>query len=132
MPYKDKNNLRKYQQEWYERKKLGLTTKTKEKITKEQLRQNRTLSSKKWRENKRKEADKVFGINCSLCNSNNNTCLHEKSGKPHNRNCTANKALKNPEKWARLCYPCHKAVHWNMKHFHMTWEDIKSKYDMGS
>jgi hypothetical protein len=81
----------------------------------------------KWRQNKREEADKVFGTKCSICNSKINLCLHEKSGKIHNTSCTASIALKNPKEWVRLCYPCHKAVHWVMTHFKMSWNEIVAR-----
>ncbi|KKK93884.1 hypothetical protein LCGC14_2688440, partial [marine sediment metagenome] len=31
----------------------------------------------------------------------------------------------NPEDYVRLCFRCHYGVHWVMKHFGLTWEEIE-------
>lgn len=56
---------------------------------------------------------------------------HKKDGQPHSRNCeqTWQKIKDNPEDWVRLCGRCHDSIHWIMKHFHLSWNEIKSKLD---
>ena len=85
-------------------------------------------SEKRWRDKKRQEADRVFGTACFLCKGIVRPGLHKKDGEEHQTWCTAVEALKEPEKWVRLCYPCHKAVHWCMEHLGLTWEQIVEIY----
>lgn len=82
----------------------------------------------KWRNKKRREAEEVFGRECKLCHGKVNLCYHKKDGKPHIHWLACILALKNPNDWVRLCYPCHKSVHWCMKHFKMSWEEIIEKF----
>lgn len=128
MPYKDIQAKRKYGREWQRRKRAGIQTRTKEKLSDEELRQHKIDYKKKWLQRKREEGNKVFGTICFLCGGNVNLCLHEKSGTPHQRSCTERIALKNPDQWVKLCYPCHKAVHWCMEHFKMSWEEIIERF----
>ena len=87
---------------------------------------------RKWRiKNYRKlqkQRDEVFGKKCSICDSTIRLCLHRKDGKPHRRNETSLKqAIEKPEDWIRLCGKCHDGIHWVMKYFHLSWEEIVSR-----
>ena len=74
------------------------------------------------------EGNKVFGKTCFFCGGKVHVLLHRKDGVQHKRySITVQIALKNPNEWVKLCYPCHKVVHWMMKHFKMTWEEIESR-----
>ncbi len=128
MPYKNKEDLRRYQRDWARRKRARLPTRTTIKLSKEERKQRKRESTKRWRQRKREEGDKVFGIICFLCNGIINLGFHKKDNVRHKTWFTVNLALKNPKEWVRLCYPCHKSVHWCMKHFDMTWENILTQY----
>lgn len=87
-----------------------------------------------WRRNPeekeriRKLADEIFGTECYLCERKINVGLHEIHGLKHDLSFTQALAVKHPEDFVRLCYPCHKAVHWIMIHFALSWEEIKKMY----
>lgn len=127
MPFKDAQAARNYKKGWYLRKKQGLPTQLHRKLTPAERKKRREESHRKCRDRARKKADEIFGTKCCLCRNgktNRTLVLHEIYGKPHNDSCSAFKALKNPKDWRRLCYSCHKSVHWVMKYFGMTWEQI--------
>ena len=79
-------------------------------------------NQRRWRNEKRKQADKI-------CGKQRRLILHKKDGKPHEHTLTAQKAIKNPESYVKLCEWCHKAIHWNMKFFGMTWKDVCKKLE---
>ncbi|MDP3728159.1 MAG: hypothetical protein Q8R18_01760 [bacterium] len=79
---------------------------------------------KRWRDKKRKEAEKLLGNKCYFCNRNKNLVYHEKKGRKHSHDQTAVLVVKNPQSFVRLCHPCHRAVHWLMEKFEWQWEKI--------
>jgi hypothetical protein len=52
-------------------------------------------------------------------------CLHRKDGQLHGSS-TAQilRAMKEPEKWVKLCGKCHDGVHFCMKYLGLSWSDI--------
>jgi len=84
---------------------------------------------KEWDNNARGEADKIFGTVCFICGKppkNYRHALHRKDGTEHPDTNTAALAIKEPEKWVRLCYHCHIGVHFCMEFFGWSWEEIVS------
>lgn len=126
MPIKDRQENRDYQREWTRRKRLGLPTKIKERetLTEEERRKRRREYNTKYRAGKREEADQIFGTKCYICQGERKIVLHEKNGIKHPCDCTARIAIKKRNDYVRLCTGCHKAVHWCMNYFGMTWVDI--------
>lgn len=125
MPYKDKQKQREYSRNWMRRKRLGLPTKLRKKLTEKEKR-NRKLKYRRMYERRiRKKRDKIFKLQCWICNSTIRLCLHKKDGEPHRSSTTSIlEAIKNPDQWIRLCGKCHDGVHFCMKHLGMSWEDI--------
>ena len=131
MPFRDTQKERDYKRGWFQRKRHGLPTRLHEKLTPEERKKRRRESHQKSCAKARKKADEVFGTKCCLCHNrktNRTLVLHEIHGKPHGDACSAFKALKKPQDWRRLCYSCHKSVHWVMRYFGMTWEEIEAKF----
>ena len=77
------------------------------------------------------EGAEIFGDRCDICGSEKYLALHQKQGTHNGKGggfaTTLILAKKDPENWVRLCIQCHKAVHWCMLHFGMSWEEIKEK-----
>lgn len=129
MPYKDIQNRREYNREWARRKRKGLITRgiRKRKLLPKEERKRRMLErSKKYRKQVEERVNEVLGKECFFCNSKRCLQCHRKDGKPHKNggNNGKNIAIKNPKEFVRLCYSCHKGVHWVMKWFNMNWETI--------
>lgn len=85
--------------------------------------------SRNYRKRLRENAISVTGNVCYFCNRVNNNCYHRKDGKQHSRSTMMYRlVIAEPSEWVRLCYPCHKAVHWVMTNFGMTWDEIDNKF----
>lgn len=86
------------------------------------------MATERWRIRLGEKADELFGSSCIICGrgkKSSRMICHQKYGKKHNCvNLTY--AVNHPEEFVRLCYACHKGVHWVMKYFKMTWEGIFS------
>jgi hypothetical protein len=84
----------------------------------------------KWRNNLYSKRDEIFGNKCIICASNRSLVLHRKDGTPHKEDSSRLIviAIKNPEEWGRVCYSCHKGIHWCMKFFGWKWEEILSHF----
>ena len=80
--------------------------------------------NRRWREKKRKQAEELLGKKCFFCSRTNNLVYHQIMGKKHRHDITAYYVIKDPNSFARLCHPCHRAVHWLMDMFKWSWEDI--------
>ena len=130
MGYKDKQKHREYQKEWARRKRAGLPTKIVNKVkkSKEEIQKIKRLWFKKDRQKIYNERIKVWGNRCYLCSRETiHLILHNKNGEKHDTNYSyIKKALKNPERWVRLCKSCHTGVHFCMNFFNMKWEDIEN------
>jgi hypothetical protein len=139
MPILDKQLNRDYQREWARRKKLGVSTKgilndiIPEKVprillTPDERRLRRNASGIKSRNKRKAKLDKLIGSDCIICNSTRSLVTHEIYGIPHNGNGRDLyvDAFERPQDFVRLCYSCHKGVHWVMKWFNMTWDEIIS------
>lgn len=134
MPIKDKEKNKAYQREWKRRQRVGLTTTTKVQLSESEMQARakryieRTRSNtKKWRIKLRKKRDLVFGTSCSLCGYDKILDLHRKDGEPHKGDTTQiNQALKEPDKWIRLCRFCHGGVHFCMEKLALEWGDIEN------
>jgi len=82
-----------------------------------------------WHVKHRKKALSVLGENCKICGykgvKSHSMIIHRKGGKPH---CTSDLLgiIRNINDYVLLCCPCHKAVHWILKYFGFTWEQVVS------
>ncbi len=66
-----------------------------------------------------------FGDKCFVCGKvrqNERFDLHEKQGQNHKKR--RRYVYENKEHFVLLCKQCHIAVHWNMRHLHIKWEDM--------
>jgi hypothetical protein len=88
--------------------------------------------NKKWRQKHYKELkmsrDILLGTKCTICGSIIRLCCHKKDGQPHDYgHCekTWQMIRDNPEEWVRLCGRCHDSIHWIMKYFHLSWDEIQ-------
>ncbi|MBR9682210.1 MAG: hypothetical protein GOV02_00910 [Candidatus Aenigmarchaeota archaeon] len=137
MPFKDTRVLKEYKHAWYQRKKEGLPTRTKKLLT-EKERKERNLqvkrkSNKKMRMKKGDFLKKKLGDKCHFCGYNERLTCHRKDGKTHKLFSDMSlgalqKEMKNPDKYIRVCFKCHKAVHWCMKKLNMKWREIQGKF----
>ncbi len=132
MPYKDQDKNRTWHRNRY-RKKVGcLTRSVNYKFLPEEERHERTSTVKKTcAENRklhvRKTIDTLLGSDCFLCHDTKNLVSHRKDGTRHSTNESSIKCVKRePEKFVRLCKQCHNGVHWMMRKFNMSWEEIYS------
>lgn len=133
MPFKDKEERRKYQQGWYQRKHAGLPTKTRTKLEVLEQVEREKISKKKWKEKRnnlrRQQIIEKFGERCPICNDTYRLQIHRKDGTPHERWMNMNNTefwlLISSNDFVQLCFNCHKAIHWCMYYLGMKWEDIK-------
>jgi hypothetical protein len=136
MPFKNIETRKKYQREWYKNKCLGLPTRKPNKINIIQdpekfkaIKRERCKRSRKKLELREKEQiGQLIGFKCCLCGSERRITSHRKNGIPHSPNSNAEQrrkdVLAHPEEFVRVCYGCHKGIHWVMKWFNMSWEEI--------
>ena len=95
-------------------------------------RENKRKWNKHTREIKKNLLDKYLGIKCLFCSHKERLIAHRKDGKPHKK--LYELSVKSLEKeiskgqYVRVCFKCHKAIHWCMKHLNMTWEEIINKF----
>lgn len=136
MPFKNKDQNRKYQKEWQRRKKRGENTHgidtTKVEDTPPPLSKitiNRTTKNNKTA--KRQELKEIhLGDCCVICNRNNmRLSTHRKDGSKHIRIIDMNNndfmdAMTSGD-YARLCNRCHLNTHWNMKYLNINWKMIE-------
>lgn len=77
---------------------------------------------------KRKKEVEAFqrkvGKNCLICKSVIRLVCHKKDFKAHTCFYRYGVKKRNPNDYARLCYPCHYGVHWIHKYLKFAWEEI--------
>jgi hypothetical protein len=128
MPFKDKTKNTNYQREWARRKHKGIPTKivNAPKLTPEERRTRNLASRRKSNKEHRKfvdsEIDRLVGSKCAICKSNQYLICHRKNGIKHPKG--KEYVFKHPEEFVRVCLPCHKPIHWAMKYFNMSWNQI--------
>jgi len=130
IPYKDIEKKRKYQREWSKRKNAGLPTRTTPIPSREESKRKELERERRYRLHKRKIIEDVFGKKCIFCGHEKVMIIHRKDGKKHK--IFSEMGLKelyseiaeHKNEYVRVCGVCHKAVHWIMKWFGMTWEKI--------
>ncbi len=135
MPITDTQKRREYQREWARRKRAGLPTKivNKPRLTDEERRKRKNKSSRKSRIKTRikqnKQIDELLGTSCIICDRDYKLISHRKDGISHNSNgyMMRKDVLKHPEEFVRLCYGCHKGIHWVMTYFGLTWGEITER-----
>ena len=141
MPMNTPEAQKEYQRAWYQRKKAGLETKTKPKLSDEELKRRKSARGKYWhkrskerRKERKKRLIEAFGERCYFCNSSESErrlAFHEKNGKSHAdfasmSEDTFDKVIEKGS-FVRLCYGCHKHVHWCMETLKMTWDEMSSR-----
>jgi len=135
--FKDKRVQKEYQHNWYLRKKAGLETKTKPVLTPkekyERTQRLKKIQNRLIRQRKRDIIGKKIGSDCFFCGCVIRLQAHRKDGKKHSslpnlpkRNLIS-ELEQNSDKYVRLCYKCHKSVHWCMKFMGLSWEQITPK-----
>jgi len=154
--FKDKNFNRLYQRLWHRRRRAGLPTQLKQfysdheiiqiasqtlklqKLPPEERKRRRLENSKiqnrKVRQRKKELINKKVGDKCYFCGYTKRLVCHRKDGKKHKKFLDMNfKELKkiledDRDSYVRLCFKCHKWVHWCMERLGMTWEEIEQKW----
>lgn len=124
MPYKDPSKQRDYQKEWIRNKKDKFP---------EKFVNSRNIAAKEWRMKNdiilKRVVDSVVGDSCFFCESVIKLQCHEFRGEKHRKissitNIDKLKIFLQDGDFVRLCYKCHMGVHWCMRMFDATWEDI--------
>jgi hypothetical protein len=139
MPYKNSEVQKEYQHQWYLRKRDKLPTKTKPILSKEE-KQKRKLEFKrkqnsKIRKRNRETIADSLGKVCYFCDYGKRLIVHRKDNTEHKQFSSLSKSeLKheleiNKDKYVRVCYKCHKSIHWCMTILHMNWNDLISFKD---
>jgi hypothetical protein len=140
MTYKDPEKQRNYCRDWARRKAIenrgGLPSPRSVNfkfLTPEERESRKRETNKRCRENYKKKLkrklDELIGSSCYICHSERSLVAHEVYGIPHNGNGADQfvDAFDRPKDFVRLCYSCHKGVHWVMRWFNMSWKEIISK-----
>jgi len=130
--YKDREEQKKYQREWYQRKKRGEETKTKHIVTLSTIEKNvrKRAIMKRLRREKREFLLDKFGHNCIVCGKEQ-VALHNIYGDEHKDFTDMSwenvRVLVDSQKdvYKPLCKYCHRSIHWAMKYLHLQWNDIE-------
>lgn len=141
MPFKDEDQLREYQRDWARRKRAGQVTRTKTPMTDEERKERKRQTSREFsmrKSQERKEAILEFiGRICFFCGVDNierRLSSHRKDGTKHTDFYNMNKEMFNVQvrnnEYVRVCYKCHKHVHWCMDKLNMTWDDILERLSL--
>ena len=137
MPYKDPDKNREYQREWANRRRSGVETKivNNPKVSEEEKNAKRKASQMKYRHQRKMQLAGHLGSHCFFCNvhvSEKRLSAHRKDGKEHNdlHNMKKVDFLKEIASGAyeRVCYKCHKHVHWCMDALKMSWDEIVERF----
>jgi len=139
LPFKLKEDLQRYQHDWYIRKKEGQETRLYVPLSKEERKKSKRRKDKRYKlklKDKKKEIDKdFFGEGCYFCGNPEFLVRHRKDGKCHNpfSRMSFKKYKKEiaTKKYVKLCSFCHRGCHWCMKFFKMDWKDIVRKQRRG-
>lgn len=130
MPYKDPDKQRSWQREYQRRKRAGLPTKgisPRKLLTEEEKKRRQKESSKRYREKFKKQVSFLIGNKCIICGRDYKLISHRKDGIDHSTGSNGMAMVKDvinePTKFVRLCWNCHKGVHWVMKYFDMDWDE---------
>ena len=74
------------------------------------------------------KAIELVGDKCFFCLTTKNLIFHEITGKDHFGKSTIKLVLENPEKFRRLCMYCHGGVHFLMRIWGISWNEIEKKF----
>lgn len=129
MPITDIEKKREYDRIWARNKRAGLPTRTTPKSTCEERRTKTLLRRKRCNKTRRQRIDEKInhelGTECVICRSKNHLICHRKNGLKHEKGKEF--VYNHMDEFVRVCLPCHKPIHWVMKYFNMSWEEIISK-----
>lgn len=92
-------------------------------------RASQRASKRRVAEARRLHIQQALGACCWVCAKTDvNLASHRKDGRSHKKFAQQGiawvRAEVTSERYVRLCYPCHKGVHWAMDHLGMSWDDI--------
>jgi len=127
MPYKNTENRKQYQREWYQRKKSGKPTRITPILTEEKRRELERYRNKKYYNHKREILQRKFGSKCFFCENDVVRIIHRKDGKPHKKfeQMTIMELEKLDEnEYVCVCGICHKGIHWVMKYIGLSWNNL--------
>lgn len=117
---------------WVVRRSVGLGKK-KRIFTSEEERQEAVKETKKRTERRIIDTrNQLFGTQCRICGCSKEErkiAIHKKDGENHDEHQLWRIRFLNsldPNEWAALCVACHRGVHWMMKIFHQSWNEIES------
>ena len=120
---------------WYQNRKNGIPTNTRFRASEEHKRERINRTAKKTRAKKYKmwkdKVNSLLGTKCIICGSTSHLICHKKDGEKHHGYCGTLfvDAITNPNEFVRVCYGCHKGIHWSMQWFNMSWEQIISNIE---
>lgn len=137
MAYKDPKVQKEYQHNWYLRKKAGTETKTKpilsQEVKNERKRTLKNMQNRIIRQRKGKIIGDKIGNKCFFCGYVTRLQTHRKDGTEHtslpnmSKKDMISELSKNSNEYVRLCYKCHKSVHWCMIYLGLSWEQIAER-----
>ena len=129
MPFKDKEKEKEYRRQWYLRKKIGSPTRLYKPFTEEERKEGRRIARNKYYYKQREKMEKLLGKQCVVCSGLTNLCCHKIDLAEHKKpsNDGFKDVIKNPETYLRLCYACHKGIHFAIEYLNLSWEYIKSQ-----
>ena len=98
------------------------------------------MASKEWnaeqRSRKSRVVDQYAGNSCLFCGYVDRLVAHRKDGQAHKRfECMGeneHRAEFVSGKYIRLCFRCHKSVHWCMEYLGLGWEEIIDLWGRGA
>lgn len=127
--YKDKEARKKYMRNLM-RKRYKPRKRLIKYLTKEELKERDRIYSRNTRIKRKNLIEESLGKNCFICGDDGRISFasHRKDGLKHKKfsSSTLNEIqieLQSLE-YVRLCYRCHKCVHWLMDYFNMSWNNI--------
>jgi len=99
--------------------------------------ERRTASKERRRETQKKLRElreSIFGTTCEICGIDAKImkkilCIHRIDGEEHAEDAlwrTYYLRKLNRDEWAPLCISCHRGVHWLMKWYNWSWEDVRN------
>jgi len=111
-------------------KKKGQVTRTTSIPTEEEKKRRTLLRDKRYRQNKMNLLDEAFGTKCFFCGFERRRTIHRKDGSSHktfanmSRRAMIKEIKENKNAYVRLCWKCHRAVHWCMQYLALSWDEI--------
>jgi len=117
---------------WVVKRSKGLGKKKRVFLSEDERQEAIRTHKKKTEEKITALRDQLFGTKCKICDCSKEKrtiAIHRKDVKEHDETqlwrISFLESL-DPDEWAALCIACHRGVHWMMKTYRLTWNEIES------